>query len=65
MLIENHIDKIEAKIEKDCLKAAKRIGANFNRDQFIANNSRVLDRKKEIEQIKSKFEQRSNQKEAS
>ena len=55
VLIENHIDKIEAKIEKDCLKAAKRIGANFNRDQFIANNSRVLDRKKEVEQIKSKM----------
>ena len=49
VLIEDHIDKIEAKIEKDCLKAAKRIGANFNRDQFVSTNGRVLDRKKKIE----------------
>ena len=55
VLIENHIAKIESKIEKDCLKAAKRIGANFNLDQFMANNSRVLDRKKEVEKIKSKM----------
>ena len=55
VLIENHIAKIESKIEKDCLKAAKRIGANFNLDQFMANNSRILDRKKEVEKIKSKM----------
>ena len=55
VLIENHIAKIEAKIEKDCVKAAKRLGDKFNRDKFIATNNRILDRQKEIDDINSKM----------
>jgi glycyl-tRNA synthetase len=55
VLIENHIAKIEAKIEKDCVKAAKRFGDKFNRDKFIATNNRILDRQKEIDEINSKM----------
>ena len=54
VLIENHIAKIEAKIEKDCAKAAKRFGDKFNRDKFIATDNRILDRQKEFNEIRSK-----------
>ena len=55
MLIENHIAKIKAKIEKDCGKAAKRFGDAFNRKEFITTNSRILDRQKKIDDINKKM----------
>ena len=51
MLIEDHISKIEDKIAKDCLKAAKRFGDSFNKEEFISTNSRVLERQKKIDDI--------------
>ena len=36
VLIEDHITKIEAKIEKDCIKAAKRFGDAFTLSNFPA-----------------------------
>ena len=55
VLIEDHIAKIEAKIEKDCVKAAKRFGDDFNREEFVNTNFRVLDRQKQIGAIKDKM----------
>ncbi len=55
VLIEDYISKIEAKIEKDCIKANKRFGDAFNREEFIRTNSRVLDRRKQIDTIKKKM----------
>jgi len=55
VLIEDHIAKIEAKIEKDCIKAAKRFGVAFKREEFITTNSRVLDRQKQIDGINEKM----------
>ena len=46
VLIEDYIAKIEAKIEKDCNKAAKRYGVDFNRKEFIATNERTIERQK-------------------
>ena len=55
VLIEDHIAKIEAKIEKDCLKAAKRFGDDFNKDEFVTTNGRILDRQKQIDAINEKM----------
>ena len=51
VLIEDYISKIEAKIEKDCIKAAKRYGVDFNRKEFIATNERTFERQKKINEI--------------
>ena len=55
MLIENHVAKIKAKIEKDCVKAAKRFGDTFNRKEFVTTNGRILDRQKRIDEINKKL----------
>ncbi len=43
VLVEDHVAKIEAKIDKEVNKAAKRFGAQFDKKQFLATNNRVLD----------------------
>ena len=43
VLVEDHVAKIEGKIEKEVAKAAKRFGAKFDKDQFLATNQRVVD----------------------
>ena len=55
VLIENHISKIEVKIEKEILKASKRFGANFNKKEFVSTNGRVLERQKKISYINNKM----------
>ena len=51
VLVEDHIQKIATKIEKDCTKAAKRFGDTFNKEEFITTNERVLKRQNEINEI--------------
>ena len=41
VLIEDHITKIEGKIEKEINKAQKRFGKNFDKEQFIKTSHRV------------------------
>ena len=55
VLIEDHIAKIEAKINKDVVKAAKRFGEAFDEQQFRETNGRILDRQKQIDDINSRF----------
>ncbi|SHG53246.1 glycine--tRNA ligase [Flagellimonas flava] len=43
VLIEDHVAKIEAKIDKEVAKAAKRFGDSFDKKQFLETNQRVLD----------------------
>ncbi|TMU55330.1 glycine--tRNA ligase [Flagellimonas algicola] len=43
VLIEDHVAKIEAKIDKEVTKAAKRFGDSFDKKQFLETNQRVLD----------------------
>jgi glycyl-tRNA synthetase len=42
VLVEDHVAKIEAKIEKEVQKAAKRFGDAFDETQFLETNERVL-----------------------
>ena len=51
MLIEDHIAKIELKIEKEVQKAEKRFGADFNREMFLKTNQRVVDYRNQIESV--------------
>jgi len=55
VLIEDHIAKIETKIDKDVLKAEKRFGDAFNKEEFLATNGRILDRQKQIDDINEKM----------
>jgi glycyl-tRNA synthetase len=55
VLIEDHIAKIEAKINKDVVKAAKRFGDAFDEAQFRSTNGRILDRQAQIDSINSRF----------
>ena len=42
VLVEDYVTKIEAKIEKEVVKAAKRFGAAFDEAQFKTTNPRVV-----------------------
>ena len=56
VLIEDHIAKIESKIDKDIAKARKRFGDSFDENTFTSTNPNVLRRKKEIQSINEKME---------
>ena len=43
VLIEDYVGKIDAKIEKEVAKAAKRFGDAFDKEQFLTTNQRVVD----------------------
>lgn len=43
VLVEDHVAKIETKIDKEVAKAAKRFGDSFDKKQFLETNQRVLD----------------------
>ena len=55
VLIEDHIAKIEAKINKDITKAKKRFGDAFNEEEFRNTNPNVLRRTNEIESINQRM----------
>lgn len=55
VLVEDHIVKLEGKIQKEVTKAAKRFGDSFDEEQFLNTNSRVLSNKKKIEDIKQRL----------
>lgn len=42
VLIEDYVGKLDAKIEKEVKKAAKRFGDSFNKAEFLSTNPRVL-----------------------
>lgn len=42
VLVEDYVAKIEAKIDKEVTKAAKRFGDAFDKEQFVATNPRVV-----------------------
>ncbi|MDH3652318.1 MAG: glycine--tRNA ligase, partial [Saprospiraceae bacterium] len=51
VLIEDYMDKLEAKVEKEVTKARKRFGEAFNRDVFVTTNERVVRYQSEKEKI--------------
>jgi glycyl-tRNA synthetase len=57
VLLEDHIAKIEGKIDKEVTKAAKRFGDDFDKEQFLATNGRVLQNQEKIDTINSKMKE--------
>lgn len=55
VLIEDYVEKINAKIEKEVSKAAKRFGDSFDRDQFVSTNPRVVANVEKREKVMSRF----------
>lgn len=55
VLLEEHIAKIEAKIDKEVEKAAQRFGDAFDKDQYLATNGRVVDYQKQIDDINARM----------
>ncbi len=51
VLVEDHTAKIEAKIEKEVAKAAKRFGDAFDKEQFLATSPRVVAYREKIDTI--------------
>jgi len=57
VLIEDHMAKIEGKINKEVAKASKRFGDAFDEQQFRETNARVLDYQQQINEISKRFYQ--------
>ncbi|MGB0933731.1 MAG: glycine--tRNA ligase [Lishizhenia sp.] len=55
VLIEDHVEKYRAKIEKDVAKGIKRFGADFDEVQFRATNPNVLRNQAKIDEIEAKM----------
>ena len=55
VLIEEYLDKIEGKIQKEVIRAAKRFGNDFDKEQFILTNPRVVGYKEKIKSIKDRL----------
>ncbi|MGJ8658247.1 MAG: glycine--tRNA ligase [Cellulophaga fucicola] len=55
VLIEDYCAKIENKIEKEVIKAAKRFGDAFNKQEFITTNPRVVGYQEKIDTILSRM----------
>lgn len=55
VLIEDHIAKIQGKIDKEVSKAQKRFGDDFDKDQFISTNPRVVGYTEKITSIESRM----------
>jgi len=55
VLIEDYCAKIENKIDKEILKAKKRFGEKFDKEQFIITNPRVVGYKEKIATILSRL----------
>ncbi|GAF04448.1 glycine--tRNA ligase [Saccharicrinis fermentans] len=55
VLIEDLIQKIEGKIEKEVTKAKKRFGESFDEAQFKSTNPRVLANQEKINTIHTRF----------
>ncbi len=55
VLIEDHVAKIEAKINKEVNKARERFGDTFDEKQFRSTNPRVVENQKKIDAINDRF----------
>ncbi|MGM9820576.1 MAG: glycine--tRNA ligase [Candidatus Onthomorpha sp.] len=55
VLIEDYINKIEEKINKECDKAAKKFGESFDRQMFLDTNPRVLEHKSKMQDIQKRY----------
>ncbi len=55
VLVEDHMAKLEEKIEKEIVKARQRFGESFDEKMYRETNPRVSEYQKKIDDIKSRF----------
>ena len=55
VLIEEWVEKIQQKINKEVDKAAKRFGDAFDKEEFLKTNQRVLDNQAKIDEVENRF----------
>ncbi len=55
VLIEDHVAKIQGKINKEVEKAAKRFGETFDEQQYLTTNPRVMEYQQKIDTINKRF----------
>lgn len=55
VLVEDYLDKIDAKIQKEINKASEKFGESFDKEKFIATNQRVVEYTNKIDVIKKRF----------
>ncbi|KYG83624.1 glycine--tRNA ligase [Roseivirga echinicomitans] len=55
VLVEEYLDKIEAKITKEIEKAEKRFGDTFDKEQFMATNPNVLRNQAKMDEISQRL----------
>ncbi len=55
VLIEEYIQKLEGKIDKEIKKALKKFGADFDEAKFRETNPRVLSNQKKVDEVRLRF----------
>ena len=55
VLIEEYLEKLEGKIQKEIAKASKRFGDSFDEQQFRKTNPRVLANQSKMDETKARF----------
>ncbi|MEZ7971046.1 MAG: glycine--tRNA ligase [Cyclobacteriaceae bacterium] len=55
VLVEDHMAKIEQKINKEVTKARKRFGEDFDEAQFISTHPRVVNYREQIQSIENRM----------
>jgi len=55
VLIEDHVEKIRQKINKEVKKAEKRFGESFDKEQYLSTNPRVMGYQDKITTIMNRF----------
>ncbi len=55
VLVEDHIAKVQGKIDKEVTKAEKRFGDDFDKDQFVSTNQRVVQYQEKINSINERL----------
>jgi len=55
VLIEEEIDKLQAKINKEVKKGEKKFGESFDKEKFLITNPNVLRNRTKIEDINTRF----------
>ena len=54
-LVEDYLDKLQGKIDKEVAKAAKKFGDSFDEGKFISTNPRVLANREKIDKVHARF----------
>ena len=55
VLVENYLSKIDSKIQKEISKGEKRFGENFDKEEYVKTNSRVIKYSDQYNKVSTKL----------